>query len=182
MKTSDQGRKLLTQREGVRLSAYKDSVGVWTIGVGHTAAAGDPVPKAGLTITAEQCDAILSRDLVQYEEAIERALTVPVAQHEFDALVSVCFNVGPRFAQSICIKRLNAGNRKGAADAIMMWSKPPEIIGRRRTEQRQFLTPYTGAPAKPAVVTPSPKPAPAPPATPPKARSWVDILLGRKAS
>lgn len=178
MKTSDQGRRLLTQREGVRLKAYKDSVGIWTIGVGHTAAAGAPNPVPGMTITAAACEQILIRDLVLYEQAIARALKVPLGQHEFDALVSICFNVGPRFAQSICIKRLNAGDRKGAADAIMLWSKPPEIIGRRRTEQKQFLTPYA---AEPRPAPPAPKPVPA---VLPKTRSWVEILLSpfRKAS
>jgi lysozyme len=154
MKMSEQGRRLLTQREGVRLKAYRDTVGVWTIGVGHTAAAGPPSPVPGMVITAAECERILSRDLVLYEKAIAQALKVMVAQHEFDALVSICFNVGPKFAQSICIKRLNTGDRRGAAAAIMMWSKPPEIVGRRRTEQRQFLTPYTGK--LPAVDTSKP--------------------------
>lgn len=184
MKMSEQGRKLLTQREGVRLKAYRDSVGVWTIGVGHTAAAGPPTPAPGMVITEEECDRIFIRDLVLYEQAIEKALRVPVEQHEFDALVSICFNVGPRFADSTCIKRLNAKDRKGAAEAIMMWSKPPEIIGRRRTEQKQFLTPYGAPTARPAPASMTQKPAPATPAPPPKARSWVDILLSpfRKAS
>lgn len=142
MHMSALGRKLLTQREGKRLKAYRDSVGVLTIGVGHTAAAGRPVPVTGMTITDGECDEILSRDLVQYERAIGDALNITVAQHEFDALVSVCFNVGPKFATSTCIKRLNAGNRKTAAEAIMMWDKPPEIIGRRRSEQKQFLNGY----------------------------------------
>lgn len=151
MKMSSRGRKLLVDREGLRLNAYKDSVGVWTIGVGHTAAAGPPIPVPGTTITAQVADDILSRDLVLYERAIDGALKVPVSQNEYDALVSICFNVGPKFAQSTCIKRLNTGDREGAAEAIMLWSKPPEIIGRRRGEQKQFLTPYQGmvAPKKP---------------------------------
>lgn len=184
MKMSEQGRKLLTAREGVRLKAYKDSVGVWTIGVGHTAAAGPPVPSAGTTITAAECDAILMRDLVQYETAIEKALTVAVAQHEFDALVSICFNVGPKFANSTCMRLLNRKDRGGAASAIMLWNKPSEIIERRQGEQKQFLTPYAAPISRPAPAAITPKPAPATPTAPPRPRSWVDILLSpfRKAS
>jgi lysozyme len=144
MKMSTRGRKLLIEREGCILHAYKDSVGVWTIGVGHTAAAGSPIPVPGMRITSEDADAILTKDLTLYERAIEGALKVPVTQNEYDALVSICFNVGPKFANSTCIKRLNAGDRGGAAEAIMLWNKPPEIIGRRRVEYNQFKTPYQG--------------------------------------
>jgi lysozyme len=175
MRMSKQGRKLLIQREGVRLKAYKDSVGVWTIGVGHTASAGAPAPIPGMTITAAECDEILTRDLRQYEQAIERALKVPVADHEFDALVSICFNVGPKFGSSTCIKRLNAGDRKGAAEAIMMWSKPPEIIGRRRTEQQQFKTPYKGGTSPPPAPPPPDLPKPGPVET--KPASWLSAIL-----
>jgi lysozyme len=149
MKMSTRGRKLLIQREGCILKAYKDSVGVWTIGCGHTAAAGTPIPIPGMTITSEDADSILSKDLVLYERAIDSALCVPVSQNEYDALVSICFNVGPKFKDSTCIKKLNAGDRDGAAEAIMLWNKPPEIISRRRGEYNQFKTPYPGLAPKP---------------------------------
>src|SRR4051812_32598192 len=136
------GRQRLTDREGKRLTAYRDSVGVWTIGVGHTAAAGAPAPKRGMTITAQECDDLLARDLVHYETLINNAVKVPLADHEFDALVSIAYNV-EAFAKSTAIKLLNAGDRRGCAAHIMDWRKPPEIIGRRHTEQSQFLTPYT---------------------------------------
>lgn len=141
MRMSLRGRQRLTDREGKRLKAYPDTVGVWTIGVGHTAAAGPPVPKAGMVITAQECDDILSRDLVHYEDLINKAVKVPLADHEFDALVSIVFNV-ESFAKSTAIKLLNKGDRAGCAAHIMDWRKPPEIIGRRHTEQSQFLTPY----------------------------------------
>jgi lysozyme len=96
----------------------------------------------GMTITDQQCDEILMRDLEKFEATLDEALEVPVADHEYDALLSIMFNVGPQFATSTAIKRLNQGDRRGCADAIMMWNKPPEIIGRRKTEQSQFLTPY----------------------------------------
>lgn len=151
MQMTLRGRQRLTDREGKRLKAYLDSQGVWTIGVGHTAAAGIPIPKRNMLITAQECDDILMRDLVHYENLINEAVKVPLADHEFDALVSIVFNV-EKFAKSTAIKLLNKGDRVrrdskgnvigGCAAAIMLWNKPSEIIGRRHTEQSQFLTPY----------------------------------------
>lgn len=144
MKMSKAGRKTLTTREGVRLKAYKDSVGVWTIGIGHTSAAGDPKVTPTLRITAEECDEIFTRDLVKYEKAVNDAVKILVTQTEFDAMVSLCFNIGPGgFAKSSVVRRLNAGDRKGAAKAFLMWNKPKEIVGRRTGEMLQFVA---GAP------------------------------------
>jgi lysozyme len=139
---TSRGRQLLTDREGKRLNAYRDTKGIPTIGVGHTSAAGPPEVQMGMTITDQQCDDILARDLEKFEAILDDALEVPVADHEYDALLSIMFNVGQQFATSTAIKRLNAGDRPGCADAIMMWNKPPEIIGRRKTEQAQFLNAY----------------------------------------
>lgn len=165
------GRAVLASREGVRLRAYKDSVGVWTIGIGHTAAAGAPAPKAGMTITADECDRIFVRDLGLFEQAIAKALKVPVADHEFDALVSLAFNVGAHgAANSTIIKKLNAKDRIGAAKAFLNWKRPPEIVSRREAEMDQFMVPYSVAlpkarrsDARPAKAKTS-KPAIAPPA------------------
>jgi lysozyme len=139
MRMSDAGRKKLMDREGVRLMAYQDVVGVWTIGVGHTAAAGPPAPKAGMRISQADCDDIFSRDLIKYENAVKAAVRVPLNQGEFDALVSLCFNIGTgAFATSTVVRRLNAGDKVGAASAIMMWKIPAAIINRRKQEYRQF--------------------------------------------
>jgi lysozyme len=145
MKMSTRGREALKAREGVRLRAYRCSAGRLTIGIGHTSAAGPPYVTEGMTITAEEADEIFTRDLVKYEKLVNDAVKVPLAQNEFDALVSITYNV-ENFARqpSTTIKRLNAGDRAGAADAILFWNKPSEIIGRRKTEQKQFLTPYPG--------------------------------------
>ncbi|WP_448834574.1 lysozyme [Camelimonas sp. ID_303_24] len=134
-------------REGRKLTTYKDSVGVWTIGVGHTAAAGAPVPKSGMTITADEADAIFARDIVQYERAVRSAIKVPLVDHQFDALASICYNIGQSgFAGSTFVKRINS--RASAAsirEAIMMWRKPAEITSRRTAEADQFATPYSVA-------------------------------------
>jgi lysozyme len=140
MKMSAAGRALLIQREGFKTKAYKDTKGIWTIGVGHTAAAGAPIPGPGMTITRAQVDEILSRDLVTFEDCVEGGVRVPLTQGQFDALVSLCFNIGVGgFRKSTIVRRLNEGNYRGAADAFLMWNKPPEIMGRRRSEYKQFL-------------------------------------------
>jgi lysozyme len=153
MKMSAAGRALLIQREGFKTKAYKDTKGIWTIGVGHTAAAGAPIPVPGMTISRAQVDEILAKDLPHYEQLVERNVRVPLTQGQFDALVSLAFNIEAAVSQkSTIIKRLNAGNYRGAADAILMWNKPPEIRKRRMGEYRQFVaaTPAeaTGAPVR----------------------------------
>lgn len=191
MKMSADGRKRLIAREGKKLRAYKDSAGVWTIGVGHTTAAGAPTVIAGLTITDAECDQILARDLVQYEDAVNRAVTAKLNQNQFDALCSFCFNIGTGgFTRSTVVKCLNAGDAVGAADALLMWNKPPEIMGRRRSERAQFLeaapimqpAPVSAEPSKPeppaAPVLPPPPDIPKPsPAPTPESKGWFANLL-----
>jgi len=140
MRMSADGRAKLMQREGVRTEAYRDSVGVWTIGVGHTAAAGSLAPKAGMTITRAEVDQLFSHDLVQYEDAINSAVHVPLTQGQFDALCSLCFNIGVGgFRGSTVVKLLNKRDYRGAADAFRKWNKPAEIVGRRESERAQFV-------------------------------------------
>ena len=163
MKTSAAGRKLIEQREGVELTAYKDSAGIWTIGVGHTSAAGAPKVVAGMKITAAQASEILSRDLATFEVAVAAAVKVPLNQSEFDALVSFAFNVGAgAFKGSTLLKRLNAGDRQAAADQFLVWNKITingkkqvlkGLTTRREAERKQFLSPVSNA--KPEVGIPA---------------------------
>lgn len=139
MRLSDKGLIALARKEGVVLVGYKDSVGVWTIGVGHTAAAGPPIPKAGLKITLTQAIALFQKDVILYESAVLRAIKVPLAQHEFDALVSFHYNTGG-IARAQLTKALNRGDREGAARGFMGWTNPPSILGRRKEEQHLFRT------------------------------------------
>ncbi len=142
MHVSSQGRTLIEQREGKRLAAYRDSVGVLTIGVGHTGRMAPPPVTAGMRITPAQCDAFLVADLAPVEAVIARSVRVPISQGECDALASLGFNIGAGgLAKSTAIKRLNLGDVAGAADAFLMWSKPPELVDRRRSERLQFLQP-----------------------------------------
>lgn len=143
LKTSAAGRAAITQREGSKLHAYLDSVSVWTIGVGHTSAAGPPTVSRGLTITQAQCDEILSRDLATFE-AVVNAVGADLNQHEFDACVSLAFNIGAgAFAKSTVARKLKEGDHKNAADAFLSWSRagddPNALLTRRKAERLQFL-------------------------------------------
>jgi len=146
MKTSDKGIMALIIHEGVVPAPYFDSVGVLTYGVGHTAAAGPPNPAdlpsgmpKDLNKELRKVFEVFRNDLIKYEQEVLRAVKVPLKQHEFDALVSFHFNTGG-IARAALTRHLNAGNRKAAAEAFMGWSKPSEIIPRRREEQRLFAT------------------------------------------
>jgi lysozyme len=140
MKMSIQGLAELAGHEGIVLEPYQDSVGVWTIGVGHTAAAGEPDPAQmpkGKAITLERAFELFREDIKKYEAGVSRAITVPVSQTQFDAAVSFHYNTGA-IGRATWVKTLNAGDARLAAEQIMSWSKPSEIIPRRRAEQKLF--------------------------------------------
>ena len=141
MKTSAAGRVLITQREGRCLTAYHDTRGILTIGVGHVDMS-PPKVTPGMRITEGECDAMLAADLAPVERAIGAAVKVQVSQNEFDAMASLGFNIGVGGLKgSSVVKRLNMGDVHGAAQAFMNWCKPAELTGRRRAEQAQFLKP-----------------------------------------
>ena len=160
MQTSDQGIALIKHHEGVRLTAYADPVGVWTIGYGHTTAAGPPKVERGMKITDAGADAILRQDLAKFEGYVSSAVKVPLNQNEFDALVSFTFNLGPgNLRSSTLLKKLNAGDRAGAADEFLKWTKAggktlPGLVKRREAERALFRAPDASVPR------PAPKPVP----------------------
>ena len=144
MRTSDQGIFALMIHEGIVPGPYKDSVGVWTFGIGHTKAAGEPNPAMMPMGMPADLDAALARvfevfrkDLERYEREVAAAITVPVSQMQFDAAVSFHYNTGA-IRKASWVKKLNAGDQAGAAKAIMNWSKPKAIIPRRKAEQKLF--------------------------------------------
>jgi lysozyme len=134
MKTSQQGLDLLIAREGKRNDAYLDTVGVWTIGVGHTG----PEVHDGLHWPDEQVADALRADLDRFEAAVNTA-TAALTQHQFDALVSFAFNVGVNaFTSSTMLKQINRGQFEMAALQFDRWHIPPEITRRRSAEREQF--------------------------------------------
>ena len=156
MKTSAAGQAFIAAHEGIVLKAYPDpgtGGAPWTIGIGHTAAAGPPRVTKGMTITRQQAFAILAADLARYEATVASAIPVALAVREFDALVSLCFNIGPgNFARSTLARRLNTGDRAGAANGFLSWTKAagrvlPGLVRRRADERRLFLTGDYGTPA-----------------------------------
>jgi len=184
MRTSVAGRAAIKRREGERLSAYKDSVGIWTIGVGHTTAAGPPTVTAGMKITAQQSDEILARDLADVENDVSAVVKAPVNQDQFDALVSLAFNIGPgSFRSSTLLKRLNAKDYAGAADQFLVWNKGTVngkkvaisgLTNRRKEERAQFLSVSPASAPEPA---PIPKPIATIEERPVSDGNWLAAIL-----
>lgn len=163
MKTGSAGLALIKEFEGCRLTAYRDAVGVWTIGYGHTAAAGSPAPKAGMTLTQEQADDLLVADLAIYEKAVSSGLTQAPNQNQFDAMVSLCFNIGPgNFGKSSVRRFFNAGETAKAANAFLMWNKAAGKVLKGLTRRRAAEMALFNKPAPSAVQT-APEPIPAHP-------------------
>lgn len=141
MQTSQVGIDAIKDFEGVRLKAYDDGVGVWTIGVGHTAGV-----KRGDVITMAQVDEFLRSDLKDAEDAVNNSVKVPLTQGQFDSLVSFVFNLGAgAFRGSTLLKKLNAGDYVGAGDEFLKWNKAggrvmAGLVKRRAAERTMFLT------------------------------------------
>jgi lysozyme len=118
MKISEKGLSLIKQWEGLRLKAYRDAAGILTIGYGHTG----PDVVEGMTITQEQADALLRKDIEKAERAVSTLVKVPLTQEQFDSIVSFVFNCGVgAFQRSTLLKKLNAGDYDGAAAEFDKW-------------------------------------------------------------
>jgi lysozyme len=129
----------ITREEGFKNKAYKDSKGLWTIGVGHLIKADEEFLKT-ITLTDNDVKELLKRDLKWCSEAVESSVRVPLTQNQFDALYSLCFNIGEtNFKKSTVVKKINENDLKGAADAILMWNKPAVLENRRKRERALFL-------------------------------------------
>lgn len=141
MKISAAGIELLKQFEGCRLTAYQDSVGVWTIGFGTTTGV-----KEGQTISQIKAEEYLRFDLAIFEKAVTESLKVPVNQNQFDALVSFTYNVGvSAFRSSTLLNLINEKtDKKVVAAEFSKWVKAgnqtlPGLVSRRKAESELFL-------------------------------------------
>jgi len=143
MKTSDKGVAFIALHEGVVTKAYRDSVGVWTIGVGHTAAAGAPAPVRGMTVTRQEALQIFDRDLGRFETRVSQALP-GVPQHAYDAGASFDFNTGA-ITRASWVPAYLAGKLEDARARILAWNKPAVIRGRRKDEARLLIDGAYGA-------------------------------------
>lgn len=144
MKTSQIGIDLIRQFEGERLSAYLCPAGIPTIGVGHTG----PDVHMGMRITAAQSEALLKQDLAKFETGVEKLVTHPITQDQFDALVSFSFNLGlGALKGSTLLKKLNAGDFQGASNEFSKWvnaggQRLQGLVRRRAAEQMLFRGVY----------------------------------------
>jgi lysozyme len=159
MKTSQAGIELIKKFEGKRLKAYPDPATggePWTIGYGTTSSAGVGKVKKGMTITEAQAESMLVRSLTAYELSVTHALKTKPTQHQFDALVSFAYNVGPlNMSRSSVVKYMNAGMMEKAAGAFLLWNRAQGrvmagLTRRRAAERELFLKPDTVASAPPA--------------------------------
>ena len=134
MDISTKGLIEIMSHEGVCLSPYLDSVGVWTIGVGITAYDGmDPQTMGDITI--DQAIAMFKDRIGAYVRPVQR-LGLTLNQAQFDALVSFCYNVGEGNLRNLCRNRSN----EQIGEAFSLYHKPPEITARRDKEQKLFKT------------------------------------------
>lgn len=132
MDISTKGLIEIMSHEGVCLSPYLDSVGVWTIGVGITKYDGKD-PRDFGTITMAQAIEMFKDRIVSYVRPVQ-ALGLKLTQEQFDALVSFCFNCGPGN-----LKKLTTGRSVQAiGTALMLYTKPKEITARRQKEQQLY--------------------------------------------
>ncbi|WP_438721449.1 lysozyme [Bartonella rochalimae] len=114
----------LKKWEGLRLHAYRDASGIWTIGYGHTKKAGKPIVFEGMVITERKAETILLTDLRQYEQAVEKAVYVDLSDEQFGALVSFCYNIGiTAFQNSTLLKKLNKGDYESVPIELQKWTK-----------------------------------------------------------
>lgn len=130
----------IATHEGYRSEAYKDAVDIPTIGFGETAGV-----KMGDETTPERALVQLLESTEKHADAIRQCIRVPLYQHEFDAYISLAYNIGTRaFCQSTLVKKLNAKDYAGACEEIRRWNKAggkvlPGLVKRREAEYRMCM-------------------------------------------
>ena len=143
VKTSEKGIELIRKHEGFRSHAYPDpGSGGDPITIGYGSTHGVHL---GMVVTEAEADAMLRRELPIYEAVVNHGVHVEITQHEFDALVSFVYNVGSRnFLGSSVLRKLNAGDKHGAAESFLLWNKASHhvmagLTKRRHDERSLFL-------------------------------------------
>lgn len=146
MSLSLEGVNLICNFEGLKLSAYDDGTGVWTIGYGTTRYPNGQRVSEGDRCTLEQAKAYMQHDLKIFEHAVNSAVKVPLKQNQFDALVSLAYNIGVgAFKNSTLLKNLNLRNYKEAANQFDVWvnaggKRLQGLVNRRAIEKKLFLS------------------------------------------
>ena len=133
------GVELLTHFEGLKLEAYQDSVGVWTIGYGHTKGV-----TPSMKITESQANNLLKTELIEYQNYINEMVKVELSQCEYDALVCWVYNLGPtNLRESTLLKVLNQGDKFLVPEQIRRWNRAggkvlKGLVRRREAEALMF--------------------------------------------
>ena len=146
MSVSNKGVDLICEFEGKRLVAYDDGVGVWTIGFGTIKYPSGNRVKKGDTCTLDQAKEYMRHDLIEFEHTVNSSVKVPLNQNQFDALVSLAYNIGSNaFKSSTLVKKLNSGDYQGAADQFNVWvnaggKRMQGLVNRRDKEKLLFLS------------------------------------------
>jgi lysozyme len=159
MKVSPELIKLLKHHEGVRLRPYQCPAMLWSIAIGHVIDPSHiavkyadrknlPIPPGwDRQLSMGEVDAILAQDLNRFERGVARLCPGAIShQGQFDALVSLAFNIGLGNVQRSSVRmRYNRGDIEGAADAFLMWTKAagrvlPGLVKRRQDERALFLS------------------------------------------
>lgn len=141
-KTNQAGVDLIKYSEGFVNHAYRDAIGVWTIGYGHTKDVHD-----GQHVDESEAEALLRQDLAEAEGAVSRLVKVDINDNQFAALVSFVFNVGQgNLAKSTLLKDINAGKLDDVPDEFLKWNKAggkilPGLTIRRKREAELWKTP-----------------------------------------
>jgi GH24 family phage-related lysozyme (muramidase) len=141
------GLDLIKNFEGLRLHAFQDPAGIWTIGYGHTAGV-----HAGMTITAQQATDLLIQDLTDAADFVDTAVAgILTGQNQFAAMTSLCYNIGSgNFKNSSVLRFHRAQDTGAAADAFLLWDKAhidgqlvvlEGLLRRRQAEKDLYLTP-----------------------------------------
>jgi lysozyme len=154
LKLSVAGFAAIKQFEGLRLKAYKDVAGVWTIGYGSTYHKDGTRIKPGDVLKDNTAaDDLFSYTLITYEDAVNQLVKVALNQNQYDALVSFTYNEGTgALAMSHLLINTNAGNFSAAGDEFLKWNKITDpvtkekkvcndLVLRRKRERLLFLKP-----------------------------------------
>lgn len=143
MRINQRGIDLIKSFEGLRLKAYQDSVGVWTIGFGQTG----PDIKEGLTITPQTAEDMLHDALRSFEEGVSKSLGgAPTTDNQFAAMVSLAYNIGVGAFKSSSVLRYHRDSNSGrAAASFKLWNKAggkvlAGLTRRREAERDLYLS------------------------------------------
>lgn len=145
MEMTNEGLALIKQFEGFRSAAYRDAVGVWTIGYGHTSMAGKPAVTPSLKISRDEASEILRKDIEMFSKGVSGELRVSVSDAQFSALVSFAYNVGlGNFRTSSVLAAVNRRDFAMVPRRLSLWNKAggqvlPGLVKRRAAEAALFM-------------------------------------------